>query len=191
MPCKQGVGSGFGAEASQQPRLSARAEWCSYRSSHSSGPFSIAQVLSLLLEKTKKKYASLGQQLHQGALIKYYKKSLLIHGSLMDTTMLSAESHLPGMLPADVLARRGSALVAHPAPQTDDSHHMLVTTQEPRDLVTANKEQSEDNLFGRTLRWMWLISQKESKLIKKTKTRSNKAVTAHTSQLTTGDRKTV
>ena len=69
---------------------------------------------------------------------------------------------------------------------------MPVTTQEPRDLVTANKEQSEDNLFGRTLRRMWLISQKGSKLIKKTKIRSNKAVTTHTSQLTTtGDGKTV
>lgn len=69
---------------------------------------------------------------------------------------------------------------------------MIVMTQEPRDLVTANKEQSEDNLFGRTLRQMWSISQKESKLIKKSKIRSNKAVTTHTLEpTTTGDRKPV
>jgi len=38
----------------------------------------------------------------------------------------------------------------------------------------------------------WLVSQKESKLIKKTKISSKKAVTAHSSQLTaTGDRKAV
>lgn len=65
----------------------------------------------------------------------------------------------------------------------------LVTTQNPRDLVIANKEQSEENLLGRALRQTRLISQKESKFIKKTKIRSNKAVTAHTSQLTVaGDR---
>lgn len=110
----------------------------------------------------------------------------------MDTTTLSAERHPPDVLPADVLAWHGSALVAHPALRMDeDNHHTLVTTQEPRDLVTANEEQPEDNLFGKTRRQTWLISQKESKLIKKTKKRSNKAVTAHTPQLTSRDRKTV
>lgn len=106
----------------------------------------------------------------------------------MDSTTLSAESCPPSTLPADVPVWDGSA-----QPQMDeDNHHTLVTTQDPRDLVTANKEQSEDNLFGRTLRGMWLISQKESKFIKKTKIRHNKAVTAHTSQLTTTeDRKRV
>lgn len=95
-------------------------------------------LVCALRKHRDKKGISLGQQLHPRALIKSYKKSLLIHASLVETTMLSAESHPPVSLPADVLAGDQSALVAHPAPPTrEDNHHTLVMTQEPGDLVTA------------------------------------------------------
>lgn len=129
--------SGFGAEGSWQPGVSARApsvflaELTQLRAfQHHTGLICALrenkknhtkkqnktknQHQTNEKKKKKRKCANLGQQLHQRTLIKPYQKSLLIHASLMDTTMLSAESHPPRVLLADILVRGGSALVAQP-----------------------------------------------------------------------------
>lgn len=90
----------------------------------------------------------------------------------------------------DLAGGRAEAEAAQPAPQTaGDQHH--TPDREPRDLVTANKEQPGDNLLTKALRWTWLSSQRVSKLIRKTKISSAKAVdSSHITANTTRDRRT-
>lgn len=82
-----------------------------HQSSDRSGPFSSTQVLSVSLEGTGKKHASLGQQLHQGSWIKPYRESPLGHAVLTDTTTWSAEPSFPAALPWQ------RPLTPHPVPR--------------------------------------------------------------------------
>lgn len=89
--CKQGADSGLGSEASHTSgKGSVKAEQVFLPELTAPDISASKRVLSELSEKTKK-CASLSQQLCQRALIKSYKRSLLILAGLMDTTMLSAE----------------------------------------------------------------------------------------------------
>lgn len=191
--CKQGAGSGLGSEASHTSgKGSVKAEQVFLPELAAPDISASKRVLSELSEKTKK-CASLSQQLCQRALIKSYKRSLLILAGLMDTTMLSAEPS--SRLPAEILGTGkgcgSTPCIPHGWRQAGDNHHTLDTAREPRDPVTANKEQSGDNLFGRAPRPTWLSSHRVSTLIKKTKISTTKAVgNSHITANATRDRRT-
>lgn len=86
------------------------------------------------------------------------------------------------MLPADVLGTGQGCSSTPCTPNSSGQPSHTWQAQEPRDLGTANKECSGDNLFRKAPRQAWLNSQRVSKLIKKTKISTTKA--ADRSQIT-------